>query len=131
MKRISAILFIFIALVFPFSAMAKGPDWVLLGERVVNDRLDHDTLAITAGRGDFTAIKIKVRKAPVHFLDLKVHFGDGSVQDVSIRTIIPAGGESRVIDLPGGDRIIQKIEFWYEAESRGRKRAEIRVFGRR
>lgn len=119
------------ALALSFSAAAKGPDWVLLGERIVNDRLDHDTLAVTIARGDFTAIKIVVRKAPVHFLDLKIHFGDGSVQDVSLRAVIPAGGESRTIDLPGGDRIIQKIEFWYEAQTRGKRRAEIRVLGRR
>jgi len=54
------------------------------------------------------------------------------VQDVAVRRIIPAGGETRVIDLKGGPRVIRRVEFTYEAESRGRgRRATIRLFGRR
>ena len=131
MNRSFIVLLVVIALAFPLTTQAKASDWTLLGRRIVNDRLDHDTLVVTAARGDFAAIKIVVRKAAVHFLELKVYFANGSVQDVSIRSVIPAGGESRTIDLPGGDRIIQKIEFWYEAQTPGIRRAEIRVLGRR
>ena len=112
--------------------VANADQWVKLGERVVNDRLDHDSLSVTGSRGDFEALKFVVRRRPVHFLDVKVHYANGDTQDVSLRAVIPAGGESRVIDLKGGDRVIRTIEFWYEAESARRgRRATIEVFGRR
>jgi hypothetical protein len=34
----------------------QGPDWVLLGQRQVSDRADHDLIPVTAGRGDFRRI---------------------------------------------------------------------------
>jgi len=46
-----------------------------------------------------------------------------------LRNPIPAGGESRVIDLQGGDRVIRSVEFWYDARSRGRQ-AIVRALGR-
>jgi hypothetical protein len=104
-------------------------DWTKLGSRIVNDRLDHDTIVVTAAKGDFRALKLFVHKTPVHILDMKVTFGNGGVQDVSIRSRIPAGGESRVIDLTGADRVIRKVEFWYEANSLGRRRATIELWG--
>ncbi len=114
------------------AAAVRADRWVALGERTVNDRVDHDSIAVSGARGDFEAIKLTVRGNPVHILDVKVHYANGRVQDVSIRSVIPAGGESRVIDLTGGDRVIQRVEFWYEANSRGRgRRAKVHLFGRR
>lgn len=105
--------------------------WVQLGERTVNDRLDHDSIGVSGSRGDFEAIKLAVRGHAVHFVDVKVHFANGRTQDVSLRTNIPAGGESRVIDLEGKQRVISRVEFWYEAQSPGKgKRAVVRLFGR-
>jgi hypothetical protein len=113
------------------SAHALGA-WKLLGERVVNDRLDHDTIVVTAAEGNFTALKLTVQRRPVHFLDMKVNFANGETQDVQIRAVIPAGGETRVLDLAGGDRVIRSVEFTYEANSIGvGKRAHVRLFGRR
>jgi len=47
---------------------------------------------------------------------VKIHFGDGETQDVELRNVIPAGGESRVIDVEGRDRAIRSIEFRYDAQ---------------
>jgi hypothetical protein len=106
--------------------------WVMLGERVVNDRVDHDSISVGAARGEFSAIKLRVLKRPVHFLDVKVHFANGHVQDVKIKKVIGAGRETRVIDLAGDDRLIERVEFWYEAETARRgRRSEVRLLGRR
>ena len=48
------------------------------------------------------------------------------------RPVIKAGGESRVIDLEGGHRVIKKVEFWYDAQTTRRgKKSVVRLFGRR
>ncbi len=115
---------------FAFPAEAARGRWVLLGERSVTDRVDHDTILVTAARGRFRHLEVRVSDRAVQFRDMKVHYSDGFVQDVEIRNVIPAGGSSRVIDLSGGKRAIRSIEFWYDAQSLGGK-ATVRVFGQR
>ena len=109
--------------------VARVTDWVLLGTRTVTDRADHDVIAVTVARGDFKRIKLSVQRAAVDFHKVVVHFANGGKQEIELRHTIPAGGESRAIDLDGKDRIITRVEFWYDAKtSRGRK-AVVRLFG--
>ena len=105
--------------------------WVLLGERHVSDRIDHDSIPVTASQGGWTGIKLKVLQAPVRFYNLKVVYGNETVDEIPIRFLIPKGGESRVIDLAGGSRVIKRIEFWYDAKTVGAGGAVVRVWGRR
>jgi hypothetical protein len=105
--------------------------WVLLGERQVSDRVDHDVINVTAARGDFRSLRVEVRGHAVQFRRMTVHFGNGGRQEVELRDVIPAGGQSRVIDLEGRDRVIRSIDFTYDAETRGRgKRAHVLVYGK-
>ena len=107
-----------------------GQNWKLLGSRTVTDRVDHDTIAVTGARGDFHGVKITVQRSAVRFIRVVVHFGNGGQQELEMRDLIPAGGETRVIDLRGNDRVIRSVDFWYEAKSVGRKGAIVRLFGR-
>lgn len=91
--------------------------WQRLGSAAVNDRLDHDAIVVSGARGDFSAIKLRVERAAVHFVSVKVHFANGETQDVELRAVVPAGGESRVIDIAGADRLIRRVEFWYETQT--------------
>lgn len=112
-------------------AATAGGRWELLGQRVVQDRLDHDSIPVTAAKGDFESIKLEVRDHAVHFLDVKIHFANGETQDVEVRRVVPAGGETREIDVRGKERVIRSVEFWYEAETRRRRRrARVQLYGR-
>jgi len=104
--------------------------WSFLGERGVTDKKDHDTIAVTAGRGTFTAIKLGVRGRAVQFHKVVVHFATGADFEVELRDTIAAGAESRVINLPGGRRNMKSIDFWYDAKSAVGGQAQVRVFGR-
>ena len=114
----------------PSRAGAKA-DWDLLGTRQVNDRADHDIIAVSSSRGDFRRIKFSVQRASVDFHRVVVHFGNGSDQRVELRNTIKAGGESRAVDLEGNDRVIRSVEFWYDANTIRGRRAQVRVFGMR
>jgi len=102
-----------------------------LGERSASLAADHDSIGVTAARGDFRAIKLAVRNAPIRFYRIEVVYGNGVPEKIELRELIPAGGETRVIDLHGGERVIKRVDFWYETKSLGGKRASIRLFGRR
>lgn len=112
------------------ASAARRPRWELLGQRSVTDRVDHDTIAVTAAEGTFRALKLRVKGRAVQFRDMKIHFSSGHVQDVDLRRTIPAGGESRVIDIRGrGDRVVRSVEFWYDAQALGGKQAEVELYG--
>jgi hypothetical protein len=122
----------FLLLALALTATAASADWVRIGSRGVSDSLDHDTLVVGADEGQFSAIRIEVHKRAVQFHDLKIHYVNGGVQDVSLRDVIPAGGSTRVIDLQGDDRKIARIELWYDAQTvRKHKGGRITIFGRR
>ncbi len=106
-------------------------EWVLLGTRAVNDRADHDVIMVTVARGDFKSVKLTVQRAAVDFHRVVVHYGNGTKQELELRNTIPAGGETRIIDLTGTERIINRVEFWYDAKTIRGRRAVVRLFGLR
>lgn len=109
----------------------KAAGWTKLGERVVSDRIDRDTIRVTAQRGSFTKLRFKVERRAVQFRDMKVHYANGDVQDVPLRDVVKAGERSRVIDLPGGNRVITKVTFVYDAQAFGGRTATVKLYGRR
>lgn len=111
------------------SQVEAKQDWVLLGERTVSNKIDRDTIPVTIARGSFRSIQFRVKDQAIQMLRLVVHYGNGNPDKIETRSLIPAGGRSRIIDLKGGDRVIKKIDFWYETKSLGNKRALVRVYG--
>lgn len=119
-----------IALLVPETASA-GPrvGWELLGTRTVSDRLDHDNIPVTAAKGTFKKVQVRVSRHAVQFRSMKIHFANGEHQEVELREVIRAGGESRVIDVEGYDRVIRSIELVYDAQALRGRRGVVRVFG--
>ena len=105
-------------------------DWSFLGERTVNHAVDRDEVRVGARDGSFSKIKMVVRRRAVDFRALKVHYANGGVEDIALRRTIPAGGESRVIDLNGRNRVIEKIVFVYNTDRKRGARAIVRVYGK-
>jgi hypothetical protein len=111
---ILSILFLFASLTIPGAQVTAGqqPHMVLLGSGRVNGGLDHDT--IQAGQqGTFRAIQLRVSGGAVNFLRIIVRYGNGTRSEIQVRSNIPSGGASRIIDLPGDRRILQRVDFWY------------------
>lgn len=130
-RMILAVMAVVLGVTGTLGAQRGRADWVVLGTRNVTDRADHDTVTVTGAKGNFTAIKIEVLRRAVDFQRVVIHFRNGDDQKVELRNSIPAGGESRVIDIDGRDRVIRSIDFWYDAKTLGRgQRATVRVLGR-
>jgi hypothetical protein len=119
----------FAVLLFSCSAVALAQRWEYLGEANVDGAVDHDNIVVSGARGAFRAILIKVQKAPIEFDRVVVHYGDGDSEPIHIRSRIPAGGQTRAIDLPGKERIIKSVEFWYARASGSPRKPKVRLFG--
>lgn len=113
-----------------FTTADHARPWELLGSRVVNYTLDRDEIMVTRAEGLFTGLKIKVLRGPVNMHRLVVHYGNGEVEEIELRENFRAGGESRVIDLPGNKRIIKKVVFLYDTKNLANRRAVVELWGR-
>jgi Protein of unknown function (DUF2541) len=87
--------------------------WTYLGQANVDGRVDRDRISVGRGRGRFQRIQIRVDRAPIEFHRVIVHYANGRSEEVNVRQRIPAGGQTRAIDLRGDDRNIDSVEFFY------------------
>ena len=128
MKTFAAVLF-GLALV---AAAQPRQERVFLGEAHVDGAVDHDRIVVTAARGEYRAIQIRVENAAIDFDRVVVHFGNGTSERIALRHRIPAGEETRIVDLPGKRRVVESVEFWY---ARGNwanpNRPKVALFGYR
>src|SRR5579872_2183185 len=99
--------------VFTLATQAQRGEWQYLGEANVDGQNDHDNITVTAAKGAYRAIQIRVERGPIEFERVLVHFGDGQTEPIAIRARIEAGGQTRVIPIAARERIIERVEFWY------------------
>ena len=113
----------------PAEAHAARNGFVYLGERFVNGGMDHDVIQVGRRDGRFHEIMIVVERAPIELFDLVVTFGNGERWEAHTRLVFGAGSTSRNIDLPGGARIIQRVDFRYGNLVAGTQ-AKVELWGR-
>jgi hypothetical protein len=113
------------------AARAEGWDskgWVKLGEREVNGRVDHDRIDVGRYDGRFTKLTLFVEKSDLELLDFEVTFGNKERWHPEVRHIFKEGARTRVIDLPGDERVIKSIDLRYK-NLPGGGRARVEVWG--
>lgn len=116
----------------PLRGLPPG-QWELLAERRVSFRVQRDIIPVGRREGRFTAIMLDVLgRHAVEITSFVVVFGNGERREIEVREVIQPETRTRVIDLPGGVRNIQRIELVYRGIGGGRRgRAHVRVFGMR
>jgi len=97
---------------------------------MVNMGGDHDEIPVTAYKGAFTKLRIKVKGAPIHLRNMRVIFGNGQDMNVKVGYKFAPGAE-RIVDLPGNKRIIKKIKLNYTTVPNAKGRAEVVIWGKR
>lgn len=111
--------------------VAVEEGWELLSERKVNFIRDEDEIEVKS-RNEFTALKFRVEGKDVRINELKITFENGDKLEPSLDAVIPAGEESKVIELGRQGRFIEKIEFTYRSTGNLLKgRANVLVFARK
>jgi hypothetical protein len=124
------IILIFLIVAFVMNASAQdlvatktGPPgtWQELGSVNVNFTVNHDDIVLV-GQAEYRSLKFKVQDAPVNILNMNVIYQNGKVDQFNLKYQVPAGGESRVIDLKAdnlktGVRKIRRVTIWYQTDS--------------
>jgi hypothetical protein len=127
---LSAILFIGLSSFDTANTAKIGSNWEKLGSKKVNYRLDKDVIRVGKHEGTFRKLKVVVTKGGLNMHRMVVHYGNGSKEEIKLKHNFSRRSDSRVIDLNGRNRIIQKITFLYDTKNISRRRATVHVFGR-
>jgi hypothetical protein len=113
-----------------FTPPRPGP-WALLGQTTVDGQRDRDRIAIGRAEGRFGSIQLRITGAPVEFHRVVVNYGDGTNEELEVRERIPAGGQTRAIDLRGRERVISSVDFFYgKGTWRPTARPKVSLYGR-
>jgi len=111
-----------------FAAKTYAEDWVYWGESHVDGDHDHDKIHVGKHDGRFRAIQLRVNGGAIEFDRVVVHFGNGTSEDLAIRSVIPEGGRTRAIDLPGERRVIDNVELWC-SKAHWEHKPQVTLFG--
>ena len=104
---------------------SKG--WVKLGERSVNGRVDRDSITVGEYKGKFTKLTLVVEQSELELLDFEITFGNGEKFNPKVTHYFRENTRTRVIDLPGDERMIRKIDLKYR-NIRGGGDAKVEVW---
>lgn len=111
----------------PFSWDHKG--WTMLGERQVHGKKDKDTIFVGAYEGKFDQLTFVVADSDVDIQKITVHFVSGKKLQLRFKHSFKEGSRTAVIDLPGNNRRIKKIDMKYKNIAAG-GRATVQAWGR-
>jgi hypothetical protein len=108
----------------------SADNWQRLGCKTVGFSVDKDTIQIGRGSDPVKRLKLLVKNAPIEFYELRVVFGNGQTENISIHQAVRAGSESLPINLPGAGRGIEKIDMLYRSIPTFKGNAEVCVHGK-
>jgi hypothetical protein len=104
--------------------------WQMLGERSVAHRFDHDTIEVGAYKGRFNKLTMYVVDNELELFDIDVKFGNGEhFHPAESKFFFKEGQRTRIIDLPGDDRVIRKIDLRYKSDP-GESKAHVQVWAK-
>jgi len=113
----------------PAVVTSNDPGWKKIGETSASFKKQNESIAVL-GADEFTALKLRVKDAPLNIERLQVFYESGDMEEIDVKDKLEANGESDVITLKHPDRDIQKVAFTYntEANADGEK-AEVELYG--
>jgi hypothetical protein len=134
-KSLAAVLVVIALSSFTMTATTYPPGkachpaaWHYIGDKWADYGVDRDVLVVT-GNDIYSKIKIKITDAPLHIMDMDIVFENGEQINVPLKNRFRQGQESRVIDLPGANRRLKRIELVYSTVGRARGKARIALWG--
>lgn len=101
------------------AATVGAEGWQQLGQTVVNYRTNPEVITVVGNPGAFAKLSLRVRETSLEIVSVKVYVADGQTFDVTLNKYLGPGKETKAIEIPGGPKAIQKVEFTYKKGSDG------------
>jgi hypothetical protein len=137
MKKNVVTLFVVLAVTLTSTVFAQkpavvtnnDPGWKRIGQTTASFKMQNESIVVL-GADEFTAIKLKVKDAPLNIERLQVFYESGDMEEIDVRNQIGENGETRAISLKHPDRDIKKVAFTYKtaANTKGDK-ADVELYG--
>ncbi len=91
--------------------------WTKLGKHTVAEGVSFDELVLEEEKKDVKRLKLKVVKSSVYLTSIKIKYTDGTSETHRISRRLEKGDSTRVFDLIGHHRTLQKVFFIYRGGS--------------
>jgi hypothetical protein len=126
--RSSVFLVLMVGLVLVAAAAPAGAEgWQQLGQTIVDFRANPDAITAVGNAGPMARLKLQAKDASIEILNVKVYLADGQTFDVALKKYLRAGGETKEIEVAGGPKEVQKVEFNYAKGSDGSRMPTVRL----
>ena len=102
--------------------------WIMLGERTVNGRVDHDRIDVGRYEGKFNKLTMVVENSELELIDFRIVFGDRTEYHPRLSHFFREGQRTHLIDLPPSEAVIRFIEIRYRNLPGGGD-ARVQVWG--
>lgn len=121
------------SLALPLVSQARPQQGYLLGKTQLsyaeNDR-DVIRLGKCPRNQSISSIKVAAVKGTADIKLLRVRFGNNQTEDLSVRSKINQGSETRWIDLKGNRRCVTAIVVVGDTDNSSRRPATLQVYGK-
>ena len=115
----------------PGVVVSDTEGWHKIGETTVDFKAEKDEILVI-GADKFAYVKIRVDKAPIDLLSFDIYFESGKVQNVGVGNQIKVQGESRVVQLEGGEQSLKKVVFTYKTVGNSTDtKAHVELWGKK
>ena len=111
------------------AGVAGAADWQQLGQQYVDYRTSPVVIQVKPEAPPVSQLKLQVRDSAVEISSVKVVLSSGESFDVTLKVWVAPGRETRAIDVPGGPKAVQKVEFSYHSGSSDSKLALVKLLG--
>ena len=102
----------------------------MLGRATVDDGKDKDEFKIE-GADRFRNLRVRAEKRDIEMKDMDVYYEDGSKEDIDVKSVIKAGGQTRALPLKGDSKRIKRVEFSYESKGKHDSKAVVILEGQK
>jgi hypothetical protein len=112
MSNRSLVLLVGLCLVLA-AATVGAEEWQLLGRKIVDYRANPEVIKVAGDPGAFAKLSLQVRESALEIVSVKVYAADGQTFDVTLNKYLGPGSQTKPIEVPGGPKAIEKVEFTY------------------
>jgi len=114
-------------------AIARGPDWQLLGEQSVGFGVDRDVIRVNQNEEwfrnrSFRALHLEVANNDVHMMSVRLIYMNGHAENIPIDRLIRAG-DNYDLSIGGERSYLREIELTYRSRPSFRGQAVVRIYG--